>query len=601
MLSISTRQSAEVGGWLQTFGNVRPLNEVELAQFHLRSIRAAWSLDLSADFGADGYLRILLPSNFPFSLPLVAIETSRYLVWPHVEVDGVLCALPTSATHSPYDPVGVAQRVIHAAIDLITECQLGGMQEGFRNEFHSYWHRERADGLRDVISLLSTFDSTRFVRTWVGCKFILVAETDDDLRGWLTRRFSDYSCEWKFEAALAIALQTPLLPIEYPRSALDVLRLVRMNANHAEHRLQALVTNSTRPLVLFTAPTQNGPALAALTISTIPPKDSRGKRLDRSRDGFRPNKVSGGLAASRILGRAPEPNRYDVLRADGAWIHGRGNDLVAQRLFEKKVILFGAGSIGSFVAELLAQAGVGTILIVDPEKLTFANVGRHLLGADSEGQEKASAVALQLQRRFPHHLITGEVATAEHYIEENENALARWDLAIGVTGDWGANACLNEVFLHGTSKPSAILIGWAESYAVAGHAVLLDSRTSCLLCGFSSNGLPKIRVAKWSEPRFLSEPACGGIYQPYGPAEIAMINAMIASLAIESLVGRIEGDVHRVYVTDEESIRQLNGTVDPGWLERTEGLPRGMKVTTSLPWVNSEDCPLCGAHDAVGS
>lgn len=80
-----------------------------------------------------------------------------------------------------------------------------------------------------------------------------------------------------------------------------------------------------------------------------------------------------------------------------------------------------------------------------------------------------------------------------------------------------------------------------------------------------------------------------------------MINAMIASLAIESLVGRIEGDVHRVYVTDEESIRQLNGTVDPGWLERTEGLPRGMKVTTSLPWVNSEDCPLCGAHDAVGS
>ena len=369
--------AAQVNEWLQTFGNVCPLNEAELAHFARRRVRDAWNLDLTADFGVDGQLRILLPSDFPFALPLVAIEASRYLMWPHVEVDGVLCALPNAATHSPYDPVGVVRYVLRAAIDLIRECRADLLQQDFRNEFHSYWNRERSEDKRDVISLLSKFDSSRWVRTWAGQKFILVGETDDSVSDWLVRRFSGDTRERTFETALVIALQTPLLPSEYPRSAFDVLRLVRTNAGHTENRLQSLVTSSSRPLILLTAPTDNGPALAALRLSTTPPKDLRGRRLDKSQNGFRPHKVPPALATSRILERAGEPNRYEVVRADGAWIHGRGKDLLAQCLFEKKVVLFGSGSVGSFVAELLAQAGVGKIVIVDPERLAFSNAGRH--------------------------------------------------------------------------------------------------------------------------------------------------------------------------------------------------------------------------------
>ena len=224
-----------------------------------------------------------------------------------------------------------------------------------------------------------------------------------------------------------------------------------------------------------------------------------------------------------------------------------------------------------------------------------------ILGVDSEGLYKAGAVATLLQKRFPHHIITGEVSTAERYLENNQDALSEWDLAIGVTGDWGANAYLNEIYLRGTSKPKAILIGWTEPHAVAGHAVLLNSRASCLLCGFSANGQPHLRVTKWSQTTLLSEPACGGLYQPYGPAEIATINATIASLAIEALSGKIEGDVHRIYATDEQTINELNGALDSGWLERTEGLPRHLKLTASLPWAYRIDCPLYGAHNAIRS
>lgn len=594
--------AAQVGEWLQTFSNVYRLDEAELAQFSVRRIRVAWHLDVTADLGADGQLTILLPSDFPFGLPRIAVEASRYLRWPHVEVDGVLCAFPNVATHSPYDPLGVVQHVLRAAIDLIKDCRAGLLKEDFFTEFHSYWNRERSEDKRDVISLLSKFDSTRFVRFWAGQRFIVIGETDDHVRDWLVRRFSGDKSARTFEAALVVALQRPLSPCEYPRSTFDLLSVVRANASHAESRLQSLVTSSSRPLILFSAPTDNGPALAAVGISTLPPADLRGRRLDRSRNGFRPNKVPPRLVASRILERAGEPNRYEVTRADGAWIHGRGKDLLAQGLFEKKALLLGAGSVGSFVAELLAQAGVGKIVIVDPEKLTFANAGRHLLGADSEGLYKASAVAALLQKRFPHHIITGEVLTAEQYLEMNQDTMTQWDLAIGATGDWGANALLNEVFLSGTSRPRRILIGWAEPHAAAGHAVLLNSRASCLLCGFSADGQPNVKVAKWSRTTLLSEPACGGLYQPYGPAEIATINAMIASLAIEALAGKIEAnDVHRVYSTDEQTIHGLDGTLDPEWVNRAGGLPRHLKLTTSIPWVQSEHCPLFGVHNAVGS
>lgn len=72
----------------------------------------------------------------------------------------------------------------------------------------------------------------------------------------------------------------------------------------------------------------------------------------------------------------------------------------------KRVVIFGIGSIGGFVAEHLAAAGVGDLTLVDDEKLTFANAGRHILGVDSEGLPKAMAVAELLQKRFPHHAIS---------------------------------------------------------------------------------------------------------------------------------------------------------------------------------------------------
>jgi hypothetical protein len=257
---------ARVSDWLQSFSNVSPLNDAEREPYSLREIREAWSLDFQKDFGDDGRLRLLLPSSFPFALPLVAVDRSRYLKWPHVEVDGVLCAFSNAATHSPYDPVALVQYTLQRAIDLISACRAGLLEQDFRREFHSYWSRERSEDKRDVISLLSALDSTRLVSAWFGQKFIVVGTNEQELRSWLDHRFPGDNSKLKYESALAIALQTPLLPSEYPRRAGDILRTIRTKAPGAERSLQSLIASSPSPLVLLTAPTDNGPALAALRI-----------------------------------------------------------------------------------------------------------------------------------------------------------------------------------------------------------------------------------------------------------------------------------------------------------------------------------------------
>jgi hypothetical protein len=65
-------------------------------------------------------------------------------------------------------------------------------------------------------------------------------------------------------------------------------------------------------------------------------------------------------------------------------------------------------------------------------------------------------------------------------------------------------------------------------------------------------------------------------------------------VALEALCGKLNSDEHRVYATDEDTISQLNGTLDPEWLKHTNGIPRSAKVTIRLPWSQRADCPLHG-------
>lgn len=72
---------------------------------------------------------------------------------------------------------------------------------------------------------------------------------------------------------------------------------------------------------------------------------------------------------------------------------------VGGNLAESRVLLVGAGSLGSMVGLLLAQAGVGHFVVLDNDRLDAANLSRHACGLDDLGRSKAQAVAQLLTRR----------------------------------------------------------------------------------------------------------------------------------------------------------------------------------------------------------
>ena len=114
--------------------------------------------------------------------------------------------------------------------------------------------------------------------------------------------------------------------------------------------------------------------------------------------GFRPGRVPRDLLIKRYLSSATKVTKTAVERADHLWIHGRDQDSRQEFLRGTRVAVLGCGLIREGLAKLLAQAGIGNLLLVDPDTLDWPNVGRHSLGADSVCDYKAKRLEQELSR-----------------------------------------------------------------------------------------------------------------------------------------------------------------------------------------------------------
>lgn len=66
-------------------------------------------------------------------------------------------------------------------------------------------------------------------------------------------------------------------------------------------------------------------------------------------------------------------------------------------LSQARIIVFGIGGVGSFVAEALARAGVGSLAIVDNDTINVTNINRQLIALHSTlGRKKVDVMAERL-------------------------------------------------------------------------------------------------------------------------------------------------------------------------------------------------------------
>jgi molybdopterin/thiamine biosynthesis adenylyltransferase len=338
----------------------------------------------------------------------------------------------------------------------------------------------------------------------------------------------------------------------------------------------------------------NGPCLAGVKTNRPLIVDIRGKRRDHSLHGFRPGKVPKSLVTQRLFSEASPASRMNVERVDSAWIHGRGYDPHHESLSVKKVVVIGCGSIGAPIAQHLAMAGVGNLSLVDPQDLSWANVGRHPLGAEHVGHSKATTLAAKLQLSYPHAEIRGFDLYYEEVLSKEAQILEEADLIVCATADWEMESLLNLQRVHGEIN-SPILYTWTEPHACAGHAVVLPSASPCLQCGMTLRGEARAEITKWRrDTETRSEPACGAVFQPYGPIELQGSISMAASLALDSLLGKIQRSIHRVWASPNALLVEAGGDWSDTWRNGHLGREKG-GIQEDWAWEKDDLCPVCSA------
>ncbi|MCX7842096.1 MAG: HesA/MoeB/ThiF family protein [Clostridia bacterium] len=228
-----------------------------------------------------------------------------------------------------------------------------------------------------------------------------------------------------------------------------------------------------------------------------------------------------------------------------------------EKLLNAKVLVAGAGGLGSPVLFYLAAAGVGTIGIADFDTVTLSNLNRQILHFTGDlGRRKVDSAAEKIK------LLNPEVKVVKHPVrlstDNVEDVVQDYDVVIDALDNFPARYLLSDCCFF-MKKP-----------LVEGAAVGFDGILMTILPGNS----PCYRCLYPEPPKDGVVPACGdtGILG----AVTGTIGSLQALEAIKVILGIGKTLTGRILTFDalELNIREVQ-------------------------WKRRENCPLCGKNPTI--
>lgn len=571
-------------------GGVR-IPDAEAAQTVDRNFISGWRLTIQP-LQKQRQVNVCVDGLFPFAAPrFQLVGGPTFLTWPHVEKDGALCLGDETFTVDPLQPVLMArQLLVEMAFPLLRASESGSNREDFRTEFYSYWNASIPAGAVPIRSLLVPHGPSRAVRIWRGEHFAVVGETEESILQWLKNLYGDQKQFDSTEASCLLWLNELPLPVQYPQRSTDVQAMAHA-CGGGEFLLKLAAKEKRSIVVIFGSVSENGPCLGAVIVSNSERTDVIGRQVNAIEAGFRPGHTPRKLVAQRLFSSSTSVTRARVERADAAWVHGRDQDPRQAALASRRVVIIGCGAVGAPVATQLAMAGVGNILLIDPENLSWPNIGRHPLGADSVGFGKALQLAKKLTVSFPHARFDSRTEEFGTVLQKEQSLLVACDLIVCATGIWSVESALNAWHVGG-KRPANILYSWTEPHACAGHAVAIRPDDACLQCQFSRLGDAKTILTEWGTVGPRHEPACGAVYQPYGPVELAWTTALASALALDCLLGKISSSTHRIWAGPKALLEAAGGSWNADWIRDRKEREAGGFLEERV-WTKDPACPIC--------
>ena len=137
-----------------------------------------------------------------------------------------------------------------------------------------------------------------------------------------------------------------------------------------------------------------------------------------------------------------------------------------QRLKAARVLIVGAGGLGAPAALYLAAAGVGTLVLVDPDTVDLSNLQRQVLYAQADiGRPKVEAAAERLTALNPH--VTIEQAPVALDAGNARALIAGCDLVLDGTDDFATRFAVNAACVaEGVTLVSGAIGRWTGQVGV---------------------------------------------------------------------------------------------------------------------------------------
>lgn len=469
-----------------------------------------------------------LTEAFPFVLPEIRLDRSLHReIIAHVDAKGVVCfADSTNILIDAANPDGLVDQSLDKASAILRAGE--AKAEDIAEEFSAYWEAESE--VCSVCDLTSAPHTIAIAKRAKPKPWYVAADSGEHLNEWLKHRGMPGTDA--FFNGLIVPLGSA--PIELLRpTSLRVRHLCRairtLVAPDARVAVEALLKRGDIPaLVVLTFPLKGGHVGAVGVIVRRPTNlpGVYGRRV----------KVADILRFA--LGEAVE--RVSIARADAEYLLPRGGASIAVR--RKAALMVGCGAVGGWVAQLLATTGLGTLEIVDSDTLSRDNVHRHALGMESVGWNKAEAMALRLQRQFPHQQVRARAQDFVKLLLDDQVDIDLMDFLILATGNETLELRLNAML----RRRVQLVHVWLDPFDLGFH-VFVDghAKPGCFRCLFGRDereGLfNRASFLRRGQPVTKSLAGCSGNFAPYtvGHALSAAMVAVETAMVIDPSNGAI--------------------------------------------------------------
>lgn len=150
-----------------------------------------------------------------------------------------------------------------------------------------------------------------------------------------------------------------------------------------------------------------------------------------------------------------------------------------ETLRKQRLTIVGVGSIGSAIADTLARAGIGTLALVDYDRLEQRNLARHVLTDRDLGRRKVDALADYLKARPGAPVIETYPINVLNETDMLRPLVAGSDIVVCAADGVAARRVCNHVSRR--AKTPLVLAAVIEDGSF-GEVIRVRSRTGCLFC-----------------------------------------------------------------------------------------------------------------------